>query len=80
MSRRTYDGTIRAMNRWALKVKGGRLSPDMLLGPLCWYDGTPGPTRTFATRREARHAKRHLTSYREEAKPVKVRLTIEEIP
>jgi hypothetical protein len=65
--------------RWALKVRGNDLTPDYLLGPLCWHEGEPGPVRTFATRREARESKRSLRAYsRYRAQPVKVRVTIEE--
>ena len=65
--------------QWALRVKGNRLTSDRLLGPLCWYGGKAGTTVLFSTRQKARTAKRHLRSYRERAKPVKVKVTCENV-
>ncbi len=69
------------MIRWALKVKwNSALTGSILLGPLYWAGGEPGPTRTFATREEARQAKCQLrgASLQRRARPVKVLVTIKE--
>ena len=62
--------------RWALAVKYNK--GWHLMGPYCWPDATLNEprVRTFRTREEARHEKERLTSYRHEARPVKVKLRI----
>lgn len=63
---------------WALEIRFDGLRH--LVGKHCWPDARPAepPTRTFPTRAKAREAKKTLTSYRFEARPVRVRITVEE--
>jgi len=70
----------RKYNRWALLVKRGDWW--FFPGRYCWGDWEHSspyefPHRTFATRAEARAAREKLTSYRAEARVVRVVMTLD---
>ena len=67
---------MKSETRWALYV-----ASVGLLGRYCWDDASEleMPTRTFPTREAARKAKRRLSSYRDYARVVKVRVTVERV-
>lgn len=66
---------IHTEKRWALVAKIG--GERFLLGRYCWPGGLDTEIPTFRTRELARDALWRLTSYHDEAKPVRVTVTIQ---
>ena len=62
--------------RWALGYYSNKRL-QFLLGKYCWLDADENSPKipTFRTRQEARDAKKHLTSYRKPAQPVRVTIS-----
>jgi hypothetical protein len=62
---------VKSVKRWAVEVKFPGNEPPFLAGKYCWSGAKLEdiPTPTWRTRREAKEAIRHMTSYRKYAKP-----------